>query len=82
MQKMMVLDFLHTNVGIHYDPRIFQHTPGTYPRPRTNSLSRNSFHLGVWGGLGMLQGYVGVLLDMKKRPLDLLPGDVFFSLPP
>ena len=36
----------------------------------------------IWGfgeAWGMLQGYVGVLLDMKKRPLDLLPGDVFFS---
>ena len=27
--------------------RIFQHTPGTYPRPPTNGLWRNSFHLGV-----------------------------------
>ena len=37
----------------------------------------------IWGfgeAWGMLQGYVGVLLDMKKRPLDLLPGDVFFFL--
>ena len=33
------------------DPIIFQHTPGTYPRPPTNSLWRNPFHLGVWGGL-------------------------------
>ena len=30
--------------------RIFQHTPGTYPKPLTNSLWKNSFHL---GGLGM-----------------------------
>ena len=37
-------------------PRIFQHTSGTYPRPRTNSLWRNSFHLGVWGGLGYAPG--------------------------
>ncbi len=29
--------------------RIFQQAPGTYPRSRTNSLARNSFHLGVWG---------------------------------
>ena len=29
-----------------------QHTPGTYPRFPTNSLWRNSFHLGVWGCLG------------------------------
>ena len=33
------------------DLRIFQHTPGTYPRPPTNSLWTNPFHLGVWGGL-------------------------------
>ena len=46
------------------NPRICQHTPGTNPRPRTNSLWRNSFHLGVWGGLGYAkQGYVGVLLE-------------------
>ena len=29
--------------------RIFQHTPGTYPRPPTNSLWRNSFCLGGFG---------------------------------
>ena len=32
--------------------RIFQHTPGTYPRPPTNSLWRSSFHLGLRGCLG------------------------------
>ena len=53
--------------------RIFQHTPGTYPSPRTNSLWRNSFHLGVNGeAWGMLQGYVGVLLDGKSSPLLLM----------
>ena len=52
-----------------YTPRIFQHTPGTYPRPRTNSLWRNSFHLGVWGGLGYAPGYVGVLLDIQAMSL-------------
>ena len=31
---------------------IFQHTPGTYPRPPTNGLWRNSFHLGVYRFLG------------------------------
>ena len=36
--------------------RTFQHTPGTYPRPPTNSLWRNSFHLGVWGSLGYAPG--------------------------
>ena len=35
---------------------ICQHTPGTYPRPRTNSLWRNSFHLGIWGGVGYAPG--------------------------
>ena len=29
-----------------------QHTPGTYPRPPTNGLWRNSFHFGIWGFLG------------------------------
>ena len=33
--------------------RIFQHTPGTYPRPPTNGLWRNSFYL----------GFIGVFLD-------------------
>ena len=28
--------------------RTFQHIPGTYPRPPTNSFRRNSFHLGLW----------------------------------
>ena len=36
--------------------RTFQHTPGTYLRPPTNSLQRNSFHLGVWGSLGYAAG--------------------------
>ena len=37
--------------------RIFQHTPGTYPRPRTNSLCLGiPFNLGVWGGLGYAPG--------------------------
>ena len=27
--------------------RIFQHSPETYPRPQTNGLWRNCFHLGV-----------------------------------
>ena len=34
----------------------FQHTPRTYPRPRTNSLWRNSFSLGGWWGLGYAPG--------------------------
>ena len=44
--------------------RIIQHTPGTYPRPPTRSLWRDSFHFEVKGdSWGMLQGYVGVLLE-------------------
>ena len=35
--------------------RIFQHTPGSYPKPST-SLWRNSFHLGVWACLGYAPG--------------------------
>ena len=45
--------------------RCLQHTPGTYPRPSTICLWRNSFHLRVWGCLGYAkQGYVGVLLEL------------------
>ena len=36
--------------------RFFQHTPGTYPRPPTKSLWRDSFHLGVWGFMGYAPG--------------------------
>ena len=48
----------------------FQHTPGTYPRPRTNSLWRNSFHLGVWGGLGYAPGVCwGSLRYLQSFPI-------------
>ena len=47
------------------NPRICQHTPGTYPRPRTNSLWRNSFHLEVWGGLGYAPGVCWGSLRLK-----------------
>ena len=50
-----VFDPYQTN-GRCFNPRIFQHTPGTYPRPSTNSLCRDSFHLGVWGCLGYAPG--------------------------
>ena len=44
--------------------RIFQHTPGTYPRPRTNSLWFGiPFIWGFGEAWGMLQGYVGILLE-------------------
>ena len=46
-------------VGVHcffLILRIFQHTPGTYPRPPINSLCRNSFHLGGLGCLGYAPG--------------------------
>ena len=52
--------------------RLFQHTPGTYPTPWTKTLWRNSFHLGVWGCLGMLQGYVGVLLESRDEHKEYL----------
>ena len=44
--------------------RIFQHTPGRYPKPFTNSLWRNSFHLEVWGCLGYAPG---VTLGFSKK---------------
>ena len=49
----------------HEHPRIFQHTPGTYPLPTTSlCMIRNFFHLGVWGCLGYAkQGYVGALFE-------------------
>ena len=53
--------------SLAYNQRIFQQTPGTYPRPPTNSLWRNSFHLGFGDAWGMLQGYVGVLFDIIKQ---------------
>ena len=49
----------------HDSLRLFQHTPGTYPRPSANTLWRNSFRLGVWGGLGYAPGVCwGSLGDM------------------
>ena len=62
-------------------PRIFQHTPGTYPRPSTNSLWRNSFHLGVWGGLGYAPGVCWGSLRVLK-PSDVTtrgPSDHLWS---
>ena len=43
-------------------PRPYQQTPGAYPKPPTNSLWRNSFHLGVWGCLGYAPGVCWVSL--------------------
>ena len=45
-----------------YILRTFQQTPGAYPKPPTNSLWRNSFHLGVWGCLGYAPGVCWVSL--------------------
>ena len=45
-------------------PRIFQHAPGTYPRPESPTVYEGI--LFIWGfgdAWGMLQGYVGVLID-------------------
>ena len=47
---------------------IFQHTPGTYPRPSTTCLCLRipeSFK-GESGCLGILQRYVGVLLESRQ----------------
>ena len=80
VEKMMVLDFLYTHVGIHYDPRIFQHTPGTYSRPRTNSLWRNSFHLGVWGGLGYAPGVCWGSFRYEEKTFGFASGGCVFFL--
>ena len=61
--------------------RLFQHTPGTYPRPRTNSLWRNSFHLGVWGGLGYAPGVCwGSLREHDENGMRWWDSDVFLWL--
>ena len=46
--------------------RIFQHTPGTYPRPSTTCLWSNSLHLRVWGCLGYAPGVCWASLRPKK----------------
>ena len=56
--------------NISMSPRICQNTPGTYPRPRTNSLWRNSFHLGVWGGLGYAPGVCWGSLRIRQTCLE------------
>ena len=73
---LTVLIYLKTKLlGVHWRwflfpsicPIIFQHIPGTYPRPRTNSLWRNSFHLGVWAGLGYAPGVCWGSLRICER---------------
>ena len=56
----------HINIkySMYDTPRIFQHNPGAYPRPSTNTLSRNSFIWGFGDAWGMLQGYVGFLVEI------------------
>ena len=54
-------------------PRIFQHTSGTYPRPSTNSLWRNSFS---FGGLGM-PGASGVCSLKQMSLMTALGMDLF-----
>ena len=47
--------------------RTFQHTPGTYPRPPTNSFWSNSFHLGLWVFPGICsRGMLGFSLESFK----------------
>ena len=55
--------------------RIFQHTPGTYPRPSTTCLWSNSLHLRVWGCLGYAPGVCWASLRPKKP--DWFPWDPF-----
>ena len=44
--------------------RIFQHTPGTYPRTPNQQFMRELLSFGGFGeAWGMLQGYVGIPLD-------------------
>ena len=50
----------------HFNLRTFQQTPGAYPKPPTNSLWRNSFHLGVWGCLGYAPGVCWVSLRFNE----------------
>ena len=53
--------------------RTFQQTPGAYPKPPTNSLWRNSFHLAVWGCLGYAPGVCwGSLRNMQTLPFKLV----------
>ena len=44
--------------------RIF-HTPGTYPRPQPTVYEGIPFIWGFGDAWGMLQGYVGVLLEFR-----------------
>ena len=68
--------------------RIFQHTPGTYPRPPTNSLWRSSFHLGLRGCLGYAPGVCwGSLRTIPSAPetfgrlRDLTPSLMISKIP-
>ena len=60
--------------------RTLQHTPGTYPRPPTNSLWRNSFHLGVWGSLGYAPGVCWGSLRVLDSSYSRFPSN--FHSPP
>ena len=44
-------------------PKKLPTDPGTYPRPSTTCLSRNSFILGFWDTWGMFRGVVGSLKE-------------------
>ena len=46
--------------------RIFQHSPGTYPRPQPRVYEGIPFIWGFGDSWGMLPGYVGVLLEAPK----------------
>ena len=53
--------------SISYTPDLqpIPQSSNQYPRPPTNSLRRNSFHLGVFGMPGGMQGYVRVLEGIR-----------------
>ena len=62
--------------------RIFQHTPGTYPRPPTKSLWFGIPFMWWFGdSWGMLQGYVGVLLEKSLGVLGLQMVFGIFQIP-
>ena len=54
--------------------RIFQHTPGTYPGPQPTVYEGIPFIWGFGDAWGMLQGYVGVLLESQESKQDATLG--------
>ena len=67
--------------SVYDNLRTFPHTPGTYARPPTNSLWRNSFHLGVWGSLGYAPGVCWGSLRDKKTTYPKKEKQTYLSSP-